>query len=185
MRYIKEKNPKIKYPVVYLNDVAGYIWRGTKDSWLAMVLAVVGIALASAFEIMAPLYYKRFFDLLSSAQDKNILAPQLIHVLVVILIIAGASWLGWRVGSIAGISFQTKGMANLRRQAYNHLIYHSYGFFANNFTGALVQRVGRYARSFERLTDRIIWSLVPLLVRLVGITIVTLTIEARLTMMIL
>ena len=185
MRYIKEKNPNIKYPVVYLKDVAGYIWRGTKDSWLAMVLAVVGIALASAFEIMAPLYYKRFFDLLSSAQDKNILAPQLIHVLVVILIIAGASWLGWRVGSIAGISFQTKGMANLRQQAYNHLIYHSYGFFANNFTGALVQRVGRYARSFERLTDRIIWSLVPLLVRLVGITIVTLTIEARLTIMIL
>ncbi len=182
---MREKNPNIKYPEVYLKDVAGYIWRGTKTSWLAMIFAVVGIAAASALDIIVPLYYKRFFDLLSSVQDKNILAPQLIHVLTIILAIAGASWLGWRLGSIAGISFQTKAMANLRRQAYNHLIYHSYSFFANNFTGALVQRVGRYARSFERLTDRIIWSLIPLLVRLVGITIITLTIEVRLTILIL
>jgi ATP-binding cassette subfamily B protein len=180
-----EKSLNIKYPEVRLKDVAVYLWRGIAGSRLAMAFALVGVAAASAFEIIAPLYYKRFFDLLSSGQDKNILAPQLIHLLFIILTIAGASWLCWRLGSIAGVAFQAKAMANLRRQAYNHLIHHSYSFFTNNFAGALVQRVGRYARSFERFTDRIIWSLIPLLVRLAGIVIVTMTIESRLTLLIL
>jgi len=179
-----DKSSNIKYPEVKLKDVVSYLWQGIKGSRLAMFLAVAGVAVASAFEIIAPLYYKRFFDLLSSGQDKNIIVPQLIHILFITLGIAGASWLGWRLGSFAGVSFQAKAMASLRRQSYNHLIHHSYSFFANNFAGALVQRVGRYARSFERFTDRIIWSLVPLLVRLIGIVIVTLTIESRLTILI-
>jgi len=179
-----DKGSNIQYPEVRLKDVVDYLWRGIKGSRLAMAFAVTGVAIANAFEIITPLYYKRFFDLLSSGQDKNIIAPQLIHLLFITLGIAGASWLGWRLGSIAGVSFQAKAMASLRRQAYNHLIHHSYSFFANNFAGALVQRVGRYARSFERFTDRIIWSLVPLLVRLIGIIIVTLTIEPRLTILI-
>ena len=72
-------------------------------------------------------------------------------------------------------------MANLRRQAYGILMKHSYGFFTNNFTGSLVQRVGRYARAFEKLSDRFTWDVVPLAVRLVGIFIVTYTINPKLT----
>lgn len=181
---MREKNPNIKYPPVYLSDVTGYVWRGIKGGRIAMTMAILVIAAASAFEIITPIYYKRFFDLLASGQDKAVVAGELINTLFIILAISGAAWACWRLGSIAGIIFQTKAMANLRRQAYNHLIYHSYNFFANNFSGALVQRIGRYARAFERFTDRIIWSLVPLFVRLVGIIIVTSTIESRLTFLI-
>ena len=63
-------------------------------------------------------------------------------------------------------------MANLKQQAYNHLIEHSYGFFANNFVGSLVQRVNRFGRAFERLTDHAIWHLLPLIVRICSVLIV-------------
>lgn len=37
----------------------------------------------------------------------------------------------------------------------------------------MVQRVGRYARAFERLTDRITWDIVPMVVRIAGVVVVT------------
>ena len=184
-KYTREKNLNIKYPEVRLKDVAGYLWRGVKGSWVAMILTVAGIAVANVFEIIIPLYFKRFFDLLASVQDKNIVTAQLINVLLTVLFLNVCAWLFWRAGSFANTSFQAKTMAILRQQAYGSLIYHSYSFFANNFSGALVQRVGRYARSFERLADRITWNLVPLVVRLAGIAIITLSIERRLTILII
>lgn len=180
-----QSSQNIKYPKVYIKDVIGYIWKGTKGNWIPMTLTIFGIAIASSFEIITPLYYKRFFDLLSSPMDKTILVHNLVGVLFTILILGGGEWIFWRIGSFATVSFQTKAMANLRRQAYNYLIRHSYNFFANNFTGALVQRVGRYSRSFERLTDRIIWNFIPLVVRLTGIVIVVFGIVPRLAFIIL
>lgn len=182
---MKQKNPSIKYPEVRLKDVAGYLWRGTVGSRWALFLAMAGIAAASVFEVIVPLYYKRFFDLLSFVPDKNIVAGQLVRTLLIVLAFNGLAWLGWRVGSFANIAFQAKTMAALRQQAYNYLIYHSYGFFANNFSGALVQRISRYARAFEKLADRLTWNLIPLIIRLVGVAIITATIELRLTALII
>jgi len=150
-----------------------------------MFLTIAGIAGASVFEIITPLYFKRFFDLLAFVPDKNIVAAQLIDILLMILFLNVCAWVFWRVGSFANVFFQAKSMAVLRRQAYGYLIHHSYNFFANNFSGALVQRVGRYARAFERLADRITWNLVPLIVRLTGIAIITMSIEQRLTILII
>ena len=63
-------------------------------------------------------------------------------------------------------------MANLKQQSYDHLMLHSYSFFANNFAGSLVQKVNRFARAFERITDDLIWNLLPLFVRVVSILVV-------------
>ena len=63
-------------------------------------------------------------------------------------------------------------MANLKQQSYDHMMGHSYSFFVNNFAGSLVQKVNRFARSFERITDDLIWNLLPLFVRIVAIVIV-------------
>ena len=63
-------------------------------------------------------------------------------------------------------------MANLKQQSYDHLMGHSYSFFVNNFAGSLVQKVNRFARAFERITDDMIWNLLPLAVRIVSILIV-------------
>lgn len=182
---MKQKTSNIKYPEVYFKDVIGSIWSGIRKNRIFLALTILGIASASALEIIIPLYYKRFFDLLYSTESKEILASKLIHTLVVILALNGGSWVFWRIGSFANLQFQARSMADLRRQAYNYLIYHSYGFFSNSFTGALVQRVGRYARAFEKLADRVTWNLTPITVRLAGVAIVTAIIEPRITAIII
>jgi ATP-binding cassette subfamily B protein len=178
---MRTKTSNIKYPEVYFKDVVGSMWNGIRNNRIFLAITILGIAGASTFEIIIPLYYKRFFDLLYSTQNKEILVSKLIHTLVIVLALNGGAWVFWRIGTFANLRFQARSMADLRRQAYNYLIHHSYGFFSNNFTGALVQRVGRYARAFERLAERITWELTPIIVRLIGVTIVTAFIEPRIT----
>ncbi len=175
-----KKNNTI-YPKVTFLETMGYIWKGVGKNKSLLFTTVILLGVGSAIGVVTPVYYKKFFDILSSGGDKVVLVPSLVHQITIILIIQAVAWVFWRIGSLTNVSFQANTMANLRRQAYGILMKHSYGFFTNNFTGSLVQRVGRYARAFEKLSDRFTWDVVPLAVRLVGIFIVTYTINPKLT----
>ena len=178
---MESKNKNIIYPEVSFLNTMGSIWRGLGENRLLFFTTVFCLGLASSANIIVPIYYKKFFDILSTTTNKIESAPQLIHLLFIILGFYILSWVFWRIGSLANAHFQARGMANLRRQAYASLLHHSYSFFVNNFTGSLVQKVGRYARAFERLTDRFTWDVVPLVVRLTGMLIVTYYINPKLT----
>lgn len=171
--FMKSKHSNIVYPEVRIRDVVFSMWHGMSREWSVVLAIIIGIGGASAFEIATPLYYKKFFDTLSSELSKAELVPQLVHYIMVVLALNGAAWVCWRVGSFAIARFEARSMATLRQQAYDRLLYHSYAFFTDNFAGALVQRVGRYARAFERFTDRITWDILPLIVRISGAVIVT------------
>lgn len=174
----KNKN---NYPEVSFLDTLGLMWKGLGENRLLFFTTVFCLGAASAANIIVPIYYKNFFDILSTTTNKAESAGQLIHVLFIILGFYILSWFFWRIGSLANAYFQARGMANLRRQAYGALIRHSYSFFINNFTGSLVQKIGRYARAFEKLTDRFTWDVVPLIVRLSGMLIVTYYVNPKLT----
>jgi ATP-binding cassette subfamily B protein len=177
----QSKKPNIIYPKVSFLETMGFLWRGIGKNKTYLFLTIFLLGFASVGSIITPIYYKKFFDILSSGADKATLVPSLIHQIFIILIIQTTAWLSWRIGSLTNVAFQANSMANLRRQAYGIMMRHSYGFFANNFTGSLVQRVGRYARAFERMSDRFTWDVVQLTVRLVGIFIVTYSINPKLT----
>ena len=182
---MKYNKSSIVYPEVRITDVFFFFWQVIRQRWISLFLVISGVIAASIFEVIIPVYYKHFFDILSSGQSKEIIAPQLFHTIFIILILGGFVWICWRIGSFANIHFEAKTMAGLRQQAYDYLTYHSYSFFINNFTGALVQRIGRYARAFERITDRIVWDLLSLLVRIIGITIITWAIKPALSILII
>jgi len=182
---MKYNKSSIVYPEVRITDVFFFFWQVIRRRLISLFLVISGVIAASIFEVIIPVYYKHFFDILSSGQSKEIIAPQLFHTIFIILILGGFVWICWRIGSFANIHFEAKTMAGLRQQAYDYLTYHSYSFFINNFTGALVQRIGRYARAFERITDRIVWDLLSLLVRIIGITIITWAIKPALSILII
>jgi ATP-binding cassette subfamily B protein len=181
MRFQKSN---IVYPEVRIKDVFFFLWQEIRKHKVSLFFIVSGVVAASVMDIIVPIYYKYFFDILSSGKSKEIIAPQLFNNIFIILTLNGITWVCWRVGAFANINFETKIMAGLRQQAYDRLSYHSYGFFANNFTGALVQRVGRYARAFERITDHLVWDFLTTAVRVVGIAIVLWTIKPILSIVI-
>lgn len=169
-----EKSQKsIVYPEVKLKDVFGAFWRGMKPQKWGLFFLVLSIVLASITIVIAPVFYKQFFDVISlSGGDKTTVVNELIKIITKIAVLNGFVWLFYRIATVCNSSYQTKTIARLKQQSYDYLINHSYSFFSNNFTGSLVQRVNRFARAFETLSDRIIWDVLPLFVRIIVIIII-------------
>jgi ATP-binding cassette subfamily B protein len=163
----KEKN--IIYPRVRLKDVLGAFWRGTKPQKWSLFLLFGFIVLASITTIIVPIFYKQFFDVISANGDKSAIAVKLVGIIIQIAVLNGFVWLFYRIATFLNNSYQTGTIARLKQQSYDYLMEHSYGFFTNNFTGSLVQRVNRFARAFETLGDRLTWEVLPLIVKIISV----------------
>jgi ATP-binding cassette subfamily B protein len=117
---------------------------------------------AAAFNVLVPLYYKKFFDTLSSAQPKEQILSSLLTLLVYIFILEILHWACWRVSTFCNNYFQTGAIADLYNTSFKILHRHSFSYFNNNFIGSMVKRVTRFTRAFENISDKIIYNFIPL-----------------------
>jgi len=158
---------------ITVKDTLKIYWRAARSHRISMTLAVVGIIIGNIFSIIQPLYYKKFFDVLVAPQAPDALYPQLLHLLTILIGLSLAVWLFYRITDFANTVFQTGVMADLKEHAFSSLLHHSYAFFSNSFAGALVRRVHRLAfDGFEIFADRMLWTLLPLMINILGIIIV-------------
>ena len=122
--------------------------------------------------IIVPIYYKRFFDAFGIDADKASISLILIRIIVIIGILHLLGWALWRVAMYLYNTMQAKVEALLKQTSFDYMSKHSYSFFTNNFTGTLVQRINRFARSFEVLSDVIVFNIMPVSVTVLGSIIV-------------
>ena len=141
------------------------------QKWKLLVI-IFSIVLTNLFYIIVPLFYKNFFDVVMAGGNNPSVVQVLFRIIIYVLLLHSLAWLFTRIAEFANNIYQPMTMANLKQQAYDHLIEHSYSFFTNNFVGSLVQRVNRFGRAFERLSDNVMWHLLPLLVRVFGVLVV-------------
>lgn len=142
---------------IFFTHARAYPW--------ALFFALVGISAAEITSLLSPLWYKKIIDLLSSGGPVS----EMYMALVVIALLYGANWCAFRVTEFANSYFQTHVMRDLANRCFAYVHQHATPFFDSTFVGALVKKVNRFSRSFERIADRIIWSFVPLFVSLIGI----------------
>lgn len=146
-------------------------WRHLlKYKWIALLI-FIAVILASIAGLIAPIYYKQFFDILTEPDilDKGGLLK---NILIKILILYGISWLFWRLATFSNSYFQTRVMTDIANTCFAYLHKHSVSFFNNNFVGALVKRVNRFSNAFESIADTICWDLLPILTSVIFINIV-------------
>ncbi|HEX7651317.1 MAG TPA: ABC transporter ATP-binding protein [Candidatus Paceibacterota bacterium] len=136
--------------------------------WFAAACTVGGMIAVTVLQVIAPLYYKQLLDLLAAQSGARIAGP-LITILFILLGLNLAGWTFRRIGQFGVVILESKAMNELAQSAFASLLEHSYGFFTNSFTGSLVRRVSRLARSFEDVGDRFLFNVLPLVVSLVGI----------------
>ena len=142
---------------------------------LFLILFLIGIS--NILDVIAPLFYKRFFDLLSGdlPADPDQLPSLLVGTLIIVAVTHGGMWVMWRVSNLISNWFQPRMMADLEQTSLAHLHEHSYKFFSNNFAGSLVRKVSRLSRSFEDVADQIQYHFIPLTIVLTGNLIVLAT----------
>jgi len=163
----KKLQKNIIYPKMGLKDVLAAFWNGIKPQKRGLFFIIVFMVLANIAAVIIPIFYKQFFDIISADGDKNAIASRLLTIIIEIAVLNGFVWLFFRLATLYNSAYQTATIARLKQQSYDYLIEHSYSFFSNNFTGSLVQRVNRFARAFETLSDRLIWDVLPLFVRII------------------
>ncbi len=153
-----------------MKDVSAVFWQGIRPQKWALFAVIIFIIAGSFLSSIVPVFYQRFFDQVSSGDsfalsDRFLVSEKLVTIIVQILVLHALMWLAWRLSTFTNNFYQTKTIALLKQQSYDYLMAHSYSFFANNFAGALTQKVNRFAKSFERISDRLTWDLLPLAVR--------------------
>ncbi len=160
-------------PTVSTLSIYKTLWEGVRPYKGLYFTSLSCFTLSVILTNIVPIFYKQFFDALGSSKKPIESTPILIHILGVILILHLIQWLFSRVGNRSQIAMQTYAMARLKQNAFNYMVKHSHNFFANNFTGSLVQRVNRFSRALERLADTIIYNIIPLFVTVTAAIIVT------------
>ena len=169
------KVQRIQYPKVGVFDILRAMWAGIRPQGWIFFLGLSAFLIDQTIRAAAvPLYYKELFDTLTTpGGDVKLLIPALLGIILTIGGFNIARLILRRIGDFSVASVESKTMARLRQSAFDYLIRHSHGFFGNNFTGSLVQRVSRFARGLERLIDTIAFNLIPLFVTIVSAIVVT------------
>ncbi len=139
---------------------------------LLAFLMLVALGSVTVLELLVPLYYKEFFNILTGITPTVSTAADLLQILFMILGLNLLMWAIFRFTTFANDYFQPHVMADLLQNAYTYLQRHSYGFFTNRFVGALVRKVTKLSRAFEVFADRTYWNLYPLTIRVVGATVI-------------
>ncbi|MEK7625717.1 MAG: ABC transporter ATP-binding protein [Patescibacteria group bacterium] len=143
-----------------------FYWQEVKKQKLAAFFLLFGVIGSSAIGVFIPLLFKRFFDILTSAGDRTTLATQLLTVLGMVAILEGVRWLFWLLCDYTNTIFQTSIMKSLGLRCFTYLHRHSFSFFNNNFVGSLVKRVNYFSHAFERIADRTMYSVIPLILEI-------------------
>jgi ATP-binding cassette subfamily B protein len=131
--------------------------------WI-IFFSVATAILASLSNVIAPYIFKRFLDLLGqgvNAVQKN----ALIDTIFIFFIVSLLAWAFWRVCYFLNSYLAAGMLASLRQRAFAYLLGHSHTFFTNTFAGSLVQKVNRFAQSYDRLADRLLYDIIPIIVQ--------------------
>ncbi|MDA1060587.1 MAG: ABC transporter ATP-binding protein [bacterium] len=143
-----------------------------KQFKLQMVIMTAALILGTLAGMIWPILFREFFDILISSQDKSVIVNALIGTLLWIMLVEGIEWISWRFAQYTNHFFQPGVMANISNECFERLHLHSFRFFTNNFAGALVKKINRIVRGFERVADKIYWDITPMSLKLLIILVV-------------
>lgn len=158
---------------IKIKKVFNKLWLGIKPYRIAFFITFFMYTSGQFISIFVPIYYKRFFDTLNQDLSRVLLVPVLVKIIFIVLFLKLIYWLIWRISSFNYITMQARVMAKLRQISFDYMLGHSYSFFTNNFSGSLVQRVNRFTRAFETLSDSLAFTIMPLLMLIIGSVTVT------------
>lgn len=133
---------------------------------IAATLAAVGIEAAG---VIAPLFLKKFINILASGTAVPHVAEAIFWILGTYALINLGAWIFQRVRMFTLGRIEARVMADLYGQAFEYLLAHAHEFFISNFTGTLTRRVTRYARSFEQVLDNLLINFFPSAIFLIGV----------------
>ncbi len=158
---------------IKISQILSHFWKGVLPVKKYFIVSYITYFIAGLVGIFIPIYYKNFFDSLSSGQHPVLLIDSLIKIILAIGVLHLIVWVLWRSSDLFYNYMMSKATAKLKQNSFDYMLKHSYSFFANNFSGSLVQRVNRFTRAFEVLSNSFVYQIFPLSITVVGSVVIT------------
>jgi ATP-binding cassette subfamily B protein len=148
------------------------LWLHTRPyAWLAMVVLGAGIALQAA-NLAAPIFLRRFFNLLATGDTSDATIAALVSVLALTALMWLLDIISSRLQHFCNMYLEVRVMTDLFDHAFKYLMGHSYNYFTSNFAGSLTHRVTKFARSYEPLFDTVMLQFIPTFLFVLGAVVV-------------
>lgn len=140
--------------LVVLKEYGRLWWR--QRVWLSIVL--LAITAAVSIELLIPLIFKNMANAFAqpvSEATTQVLMQNLLYLAFAFIM----EWFIWRALEFGIVPLEAGGMRYLDSFCFDVLLKQPYRFFENNFAGSLVKQASRFIRSFESLTDWLVFQL--------------------------
>jgi ATP-binding cassette subfamily B protein len=145
----------------FLDQLKGYRW--------LFALMCLSLVLGIGVEMIVPLYYKQLFDLFVLDEvSRDAVAGEMYSILKMIALLYVFVFLFWRICEFANNYLLAKIIKRMYENTFEYLSNHSYKFFTDHFSGAIVRKVHRLVVGFEIFLGRIYWDFLSLAIRFVS-----------------
>lgn len=147
-------------------NVLGYTFGHWRSQPLRLTLMIIGMLLATAADVLTPLYSGRLVDALSLGGDSGWDAA--IHALIILLALGALALITRQLTFYVITDFTLKIMSDMAASSFRKLQRFSTDWHANAFAGSTVRKVSRAMWALDLLNDTLIVALLPSILMLVG-----------------
>ena len=138
--------------------VIKYFLRKSKPYKWLLILSLLGSVIVAWVSIVSPIYQTKFVDVVSMAWvERADLVVMLLNILLIILILDIVNAWAWRMIGFPQIKYESEVTKDIYQECFQYLHRHSYRFFSNNQTWALVNKINKLAWAYMDVVDTVIY----------------------------
>lgn len=163
-----EKENKEKSKVKFFT-VLKYFWPHIKKyKWFILASIITTIIHSLTISIFSPIIYKNIIDSVTSVNPPR-LSPEILFYFKLSVLFGVTNFFANRFGNLMVNRSQSKITESLQNEVFNRVVNRTRNFFANNFSGGLVAKSGRFVRSYESISDIVLYNFFGVVITLSGI----------------
>lgn len=157
---------RINFRGPVFRSVLGYTFSHWRSQPLRLTLIIISMLLATAADVLTPLYSGRLVDALSLGKDGAWDAA--IHALTMLLALGALALITRQLTFYVITDFTLKIMSDMAASAFHKLQRFSTDWHANAFAGSTVRKVSRGMWALDLLNDTLLLALLPSILMLFG-----------------
>ncbi len=148
------------------NDTIRFYFKYVKKYKLYMFLMSVFLLIAVGCQMLWPFVVGQFFEWISTDYSKDLIIGQLYVVLIQLAAVDLFISLGWHYFKLVLNQFESKSVQDITNESFEYLQNHSFRFFNDNFSGALIKRVNRLSSSFQQIVGTMLFEMLPMFLKM-------------------
>ena len=147
-------------------NVLGYTFGHWRSQPLRLTLIIISMLLATAADVLTPLYSGRLVDALSLGKDSA--WDGAVHALIILLALGALALITRQLTFYVITDFTLKIMSDMAASSFRKLQRFSTDWHANAFAGSTVRKVSRGMWALDLLNDTLLIALLPSILMLFG-----------------